>query len=696
MKIQLITELPFWFILICLVFAFLVTWFLYRKDRAYEDIAKWKVWLMATLRFLFIFFISFLLLSPLVKSTIKKVEKPVIVFAQDNTESIVYNTDSSYYKNTYPKELNSFLDKLKSNYQIAEYSFNSKIEDDFKLDFTGKSTNYSSLINEIANRYTNRNVGAFIIAGDGIYNEGSSPLKTASELRYPIYTLALGDTIVHTDLRISELNYNKFAFLGNNFPLQVYLEANEAKGSDLQLSVLHNNDVVKTEIINIDNDSFSRQINLEIEADKTGLQHYSVRLKALNSELNKINNRRDIMIDVIDSKQKILILANSPHPDITAIKQSLATNINFKVDFYLIKDFNGDVKDYNLVIMHQLPSNYNAATGIIAEMNKFEIPCLYIVGSLTSIDKLNALHTGVEIQQNKESFEDVQAFGNNQFSLFDFDEDQNKIISRFPPLFAPFGTYKTAPNATVFQYQSIRGIETSKPLILFNTTGNRKIAVITGEGLWQWRIQDYVQSGNHKLFKEMINKIVQYLSLRVKKERFIVNVNNVFNETESVLFKAEVYNKSYEPVNEEEIRLNIIDKSNKVYKFSFNKYEDAYRFDAGAFPVGDYSYTAETKFDDKLHKVKGNFSVLPIDIEAVNTQANHHLLYRLANENNGKMFYTEQWDEFYNSLSSNKNIVSIETNEEKLMEMINLKWIFFILLAFISLEWFFRRYNGGY
>ena len=651
---------------------------------------------MAALRFLFIFFISFLLLSPLVKSVIKKVEKPIIVFAQDNTESIIYNTDSSYYKDSYPKELNRFLDKLKSNFEISEYSFDNKIDDEFKLDFSGKSTNYSSIIDEIANRYTNRNVGAFILAGDGIYNEGSSPLTKSSALHFPIYSLALGDTIIHTDLRISELNYNKFAFLGNNFPLQIYLEANEANGENIQLSVIHNKEVLKTEIINVNNNSFSQLVNLEIEAKSKGLQHYTIRVKALKSELNRINNRRDIMIDVIDSKQKILILAKSPHPDITAIKQSLASNINYKIDFFLIKDFKGDVKDYNMVILHQLPSSYNAATSIIKEMNKLEIPCLYIIGSLTSIDKLNALHTGVEIQQNKESFEDVQAFANSRFALFDFDEDNNKIISRFPPLLAPFGTYTTSPSSSVFQYQSIRGIETSKPLILFNTNANQKIAVILGEGIWQWRIQDYVQSGNHKLFKEMFNKIVQYLSLRVKKARFIVNVDNVFNETEPVLFRAEVYNKSYEPVNKEEIKLRIIDRSKKIYKFTFNKFEDAYRFDAGAFPVGDYNYIAEVKFDDKIHKVKGSFSVLPIDIEAVNTRANHHLLYRLANENNGKMFFPSQLDDLYNTLVNNQNIVSVETKEEKLMEMINLKWIFFILLGFISLEWFFRRYNGGY
>ena len=697
MKIQLITELPIWFTLFCLVLAFLVSWFLYRKDKAYKDVEKWIVWLMALLRFVFVFLISFLLLSPLVKSSFTKVEKPIIIIAQDNSESITYNKDSIYYKNDYRNEFNSFIDKLSKDYEIAKYSFDDNVSDSFRIDFTGKSTNYSKLINEVTNLYTNRNVGAFIFAGDGLYNEGSSPLVASSKMGYPIYTLAMGDTLLHKDIRISELNNNKFAFRGNNFPLQIYVEANGANGNIMQLSVIHNNsNVVFTKNISVVGNSFSKQIDTEILAINTGLQRYTIKLKTLNGELNTINNRRVIMVDVIDSKQKILILANSPHPDISALRQAISSNINFGIDFSLISKFKGDVKDYNLIVLHQLPSEFNAVTNIITEAKKLDIPCLYIFGSLSSIDKLNALNTGVQVSQNKVSFEDAQTNGNSKFQLFEFDSEQQNILNHFPPLLVPFGNYNTASNAEVFQYQQIKGIETNRPLILFNTVGNQKIGVIAGEGIWQWRIQNYVQSGNHELFDELMNKIVQFLSLRIKKERFVVNVKNVFNETETILFNAETYNKSYEAISSDDVSLKIINKNDKVYNFSFNKYGDAYRFDAGSFPVGDYNYVAKVELDNNLHTKRGRFTVLPINVEAINTQANHQLLYRMAYDNNGIMYYPQQWNELYNSIINNQNIVSVASTEEKLVSLINLKWIFFLLLAFISLEWFLRRYNGGY
>ncbi len=40
------------------------------------------------------------------------------------------------------------------------------------------------------------NLGAVVLAGDGIYNQGVEPLFAASGLSVPIYTIALGDTVL--------------------------------------------------------------------------------------------------------------------------------------------------------------------------------------------------------------------------------------------------------------------------------------------------------------------------------------------------------------------------------------------------------------------------------------------------------------------------------------------------------------------
>jgi hypothetical protein len=43
-----------------------------------------------------------------------------------------------------------------------------------------------------------------------------------------------------------------------------------------------------------------------------------------------------------------------------------------------------------------------------------------------------------------------------------------------------------------------------------------------------------------------------------------------------------------------------------------------------------------------------------------------------------------------------KEAQAIIRSDEKYDALINLKWIFFILLAMISVEWFLRKFYGSY
>ena len=131
---------------------------------------------LAAFRFLSVAAIAFFLLGPLLKSIEKTEEKPVIVFAQDNSESIVLNKDSSFIKNEYLSGFNQLLDEFSDDYDIVKYSFGETIERDGAINFSDKQTDISLLMDEIYNRFSNRNLGAVLLSSDGIYNRGANPI----------------------------------------------------------------------------------------------------------------------------------------------------------------------------------------------------------------------------------------------------------------------------------------------------------------------------------------------------------------------------------------------------------------------------------------------------------------------------------------------------------------------------------------
>jgi len=685
-----------WLIFFCIIAGAVYAGLLYFRDKKLVEVNKNIIRSMAVLRFITVSFLAFLLLSPLIVMLENTIEKPIIIVARDNSESILINKDSTYYKGEYVDQTKDFIESLKNDFEVIELAFGDVVSEDKGFTFDQKTTNFSELTREIFTRFSGRNIGAVILSTDGIYNKGSNPYYESGDFDFPVYTVALGDTSLQRDLFISELNTNKIAFLGNNFPVQVFVKANKLKGQTTKISLFHNSETVFSEVIKIESEEFEKTINLQTEAKPAGLQRYRISLMTLDGEISKENNHRDFVVEVIENRQKILVLSNSPHPDVAALKKAFEKNENFEVIHQNINDFTGKITDYNLVVLHQLPSVKNPATTVLADLLKNNISVLFVLGSQSNIKQINALNTGFSISQRVNSIDESQGIFNKEFLRFEVNEDFVEMVRFLPPLSSPYGEYAINGDAGVVFWQKIKNVTTSRPLIFFTDYNSTKIGCICGEGIWKWRIQDFVQNNSHNLFDEFFNKISQYLSLKLKKQQFTVSAKNVYPENESVLFSAELYNESYELVNEADVTLEITDQNNKKYPFTFSKTDNAYRLNAGMFPPGDYTWVAKVTNYKKAYSTGGKFTVVPVQMEAQNTRADHGLLFRIAEKTGGKMFFPSQYDQLLDHIRSNKDIVPVSYSDKNYKDLINLKWIFFALLVLISAEWFFRKYFGSY
>src|SRR4030095_14792283 len=66
--------------------------------------------------------------------------------------------------------------------------------------FDSPMSDLSGALKKITNRFENNQMGGVILASDGIYNEGISPLY--STYNFPLYTVGIGDTTQSTDVVI--------------------------------------------------------------------------------------------------------------------------------------------------------------------------------------------------------------------------------------------------------------------------------------------------------------------------------------------------------------------------------------------------------------------------------------------------------------------------------------------------------------
>jgi hypothetical protein len=669
---------------------------LYFRNKENREITKTQLRVLMLLRFFSFFLIAFLLLSPFIRSLNKNLLNPVIIAAWDNSGSMVSITDSTLINNEINHVKNEIEGHFGKNYSYVNYTFGEKVNLAEKIDFTDKKSDYSELLTAINSNHFNENIGAVIIAGDGIYNQGKNPLNLIGEINFPVYAIAFGDTVEITDARIENIRVNRTAFSGNRFPVEVEARFSKLKGRLLKLSVIHNGAEVAGTIVIPPNDDYYFTQEFTLEAGNAGLKHYSVSIETVENEKNTKNNTAAFVINVLENKQKILILSDGPHPDIGAIKNTLEGQKTYEVSVFTDEPYPSNLTDFNLLILNQLPTSGKSAAAILSTAEKSRLPVLFIIGNKTFLPQFNTLGQGARVTPLAGSGEEVQAFINPGFRIFNLTEEFYEVLVRFPPLQSPFADYDLDPGFSALFYQKIRNIETGRPLVALGNLNGRKTGIIFGEGIWRWRLYNYYFNQTQEQFNELVNQLVQYLALRENEDNFMLEFNPVYAETDDVIFRADVYNDVFERITSEEVKISLLNNESEEFDFIFDVQNQGYFLNAGHLPAGDYDFNAEVTIGNETYTEKGSFTVTEVNIENIATRANYQVLYQLAVQSGGKFYLPSEINNLISDIENDNQLKPVVYFQEMVNELLNLRWLFAVLLALLGVEWFLRKYWGIY
>ncbi len=696
---QIFFTYPWYFVFLAIVISVAFTGLLYVGNRKAKTFFSPKLrWILTILRFFAILLILLLLLNPLVKQFQRTIIKPLIIFAQDNSASMVSGKDSVYLNGEYQKSLEAFKQKISNKADLIFLTFGDKVTKQDSFSFTEKSTNYDDLFRYIGQNYKNRNLAAVVVASDGLMNNGRNPLYVNYGIKASVHLLASGDTTYHKDVAISNVEYNSIVLVNNPYPIKVKLEANLAAGTETRLHIYDNGQQIAQQKVKINKSFFYTSVPFTLKSTSKGIHTLKIVADPLHNENNIHNNQMTLKIEVIDARQKILIIANAPHPDIALLCKALKSNLNFDVTDITANEANpNQLKNYNLIILHQLPSYSHSLTSIIEKIRQLKLPVWYIVGTQTDISKLNNIQSFLQIDQQKNLWDDATPTLYSGFDAFSFPENFDNFLADMPPLKVPFGSYKNLADATVVLQQRIKNISTQKPLlVLFNDKEN-KAGFLVGENLWRWGIYDYKDFNTHDHIFRLINNVARYLSLRVKKNNLTVNIKSIYAENENLLIVAEFYNEILEPTNEPDVQMKITNKKTKaVFTYDFQKTGNGYKLNISNLPSGTYQYLVQTNYQKKTFRKTGEFTVQESQLEQLRTRADFSFLNQLSDKFSGHFFFPRQWQALTDTILSQQNFVSISKSKEKLKNLIDWKLIFFIIIGLLTTEWFLRKYFGNY
>lgn len=696
MNITIVTEYSLWWVLLFALISFLLVFWLYLFKKPYQkDLSLPKIYFLAFLRGISILLLLVLLLEPKLKYSSQKIEKPILIFAQDNSKSIRLGSDSLFYLNEYPSQIEKFLSPLNSDFDSKKISFGSGVKELSTFDYSETNTNFSVLFEFLRNNYGNSNNVQVILASDGLYNKGGNPRYDVQDLSFPIHTLQLGDTASIEDVLVLSVKTNELGFVNSKLPVRVRVKATNFNSELVQLKITNGSKVLITDEIQIKNNSFFIEKDYFITPEKSGLQKFKVELIADRKEQSKRNNQSEFVVEVLDNQRKIAICFDKFHPDIAAIQSAINENLNFTVELINLAQQKADLEKYNLLVLYQIPSRLNSYSSFVQQIQQKEIPILMVVGGNSDITILNKLNLGVNILGNERLFSESSFVPNDVFNLFDLKKSSRKVVEKMPPLLSPFGDYQFSSEHHIMGFQGIKSVQTTEPLIVFSFKNNQKMAWIFGEGVWRWKLHLSRMNESPEVFFDLINRMVQYLALKIERNQLIVKYVKSISEGDEIVFDVEMYNKSYELVNQANLDFILTNEEGKSFNYSLEERSDKYQLRINSLAKGNYSFVVKTKEGEDYLEQSGQFIVNYNNTESNNLQADLKILSQISSLSGGVAFDLSELSKIQSVISENEHSKSILSEETKYGDLIEMLFILIIIIILMIMEWFLRKYWLG-
>lgn len=699
---RLLLDYPWYFVLFCLLAGAAYSVLLYRRSTHF---GKRLRWLLAALRFVAVTCIAFLLLSPMVRMVRHDRERPIVVVAQDNSRSLALTADSTFYRTDYLDALRKTADAIGRDYEVHTYRFDGAVDEAplQSVDYGGVATDMSALFQMVADQYRHRNLGAVVVAGDGLFNQSLNPTALAQQLMVPVYCVAMGDTTLRRDAAVGHVRYNQRVTLHDKFPIEVTLLATNMQGVTRTFRILHNGRAVATKQLHFDSEAFVTTETFLIEADQAGLQQYTLTLDVDNTEYNPYNNRRTLTVEVSDRRTKVAILVAAPHPDVAALRRALTDNADCEATSRIVAPTDLSDKglatlkralaDVDVVVLHNLVS-----PDLYRDLCTLRKPVMHIVGEGADLAQFNAMRSGIEVQTQLSKVNEATAVGRTDFGHFDVPDALRAAVESFPPLQSPFGEYRAQPHVQPLFYAKIGSVVTDQPLVALSSSGLRQVWVM-GDGLWRWRLTDFRTAGSHDRFDLLLDKLVTFVRGQADGSRFRVVSQPRYRQGEAVQLEAELYDDNGELTQQPAATISFrpADGSREAVSQPFVRTtaRRTYNVNLGLLPAGSYRYHASTVYEGESLTADGAFVVEDFDLEAVTLTADHALLRTLAFSTGGEVVPADSVARLTDLLRQRGDIKTLISSHMRYDELLRLPWLLVAILLLLSLEWIVRKYNGS-
>ena len=624
----------------------------------------------------------------------------------DKSLSMTYHSNPS--SKSLESGINDIIARLGSkDIPIKIYGFGSKIDTSWingEKIFTDASTNIGQVINHIKQDYGVGPAGAVIIT-DGQANQGMNISISDLSNKIPIHIIGIGNKVPLADIAILSINAPPVIIKGENAEIEVFVTSYGIVDQRVNVTLYSYGKLLGSKILLLSGEGSINKIRFMINPEEMGEIEYNVQVNALPEEVNILNNKQVLPIQVLKNEYSIALITGAPNFNTSIIKHMLNTNEKFKVEhYYLTKNgYSYPMKQfwdtkYDLILFDNHPVNQNTnewesflrifAKKLLSQKTSFGI----FVGNDVDKKALSSYLGLMDLNINEPLIqlgsEHSWDFSKNWDLYFPFNNDDlvNKIQSNYPPLHVDLEI--DSLNSIVLANFLISNVRV--PLIQLAEKSPLRYMVFSSPDLHQLFYK--TQNKDYQdLTSEIFNPLFSWLIRTGNGQDFYFKTGkNSYQQGEKVtiigkaVIETEIPEEAYIHIYSQEKKINskpvVYDSKTGFYKGQF-----------WASKTGKLEYDIELIYGDRsLIVSEGSFQVQESQIELDHVFLNEGPLVQLSEATDGSFHH---WSDRLSIL----NKINRQSNNQKSYTRIimhNNWWIFFIIIFILTLEWLYRRRIG--
>jgi hypothetical protein len=712
--VELLLSTSGFFIFLSAVVAVSLSIFAYRHT--VPVVPQAKRYLLVGLRSLALFFLMLLFVEPILRLVRVERKPPTVAILADDSKSMSLADRTGNRPEIARAILKSNgIQKLSELGRIELFGFSSElraVSTPDSLQFNGGVTDISRALRDAQEKSEDENIQAVVLVTDGDYNLGENPLREVDRFGMPIYTIGIGDSSEQKDVLVTKVVTNEIAYAESRIPMDVTIKSSGFNGERVEVSLSEGGKTIAQQFLTLKEGTWEYPVKFFFEPKEEGTRKYTVTVSRLEGELTAANNTKSVFVKVLKSKMRVLLVAGAPSPDVAFIRRALTEdkNVDLKVpiqksatEFYEGAFSPSMVTDVDCILLIGFPlpdSRDDVLRAVQSEIQRRNIPLLLVLSKNIDFAGLRVLDSSLPFTVGpaspSETLVSIEVPQKERIHPLMNLNGAPDLWDGLPPIYGTGTAFRPKPEAEILGVAKIRGVLLDQPLLLSRSIAGAKSVAVLGYGIWRWKLLTHTVDPSKDVLQLFIGNAVRWLTTREESKPIrIVPTKEVFTGGEPVEFNAQVYDKTYRPIEGAEVKV-VVKRGSETLETELSGIGNGrYEGRLDGLGEGDYQFSGTASLSGQLlGEEKGRFTIGAQEIELQQTRMNKPLLEQLAYRSGGRYLDPTNISQLSDEMKRDTKLTLKETTRASEFELRSLPAIMALIILFFGTEWFLRKQAG--